>query len=109
MAVYVDGAIWEWRGRMWCHLTADSEEELHRFAADLGLARAKFQSRSGRPWVDHYDVPESLRAPAVRLGALEITFREAGAQIARRRAAAQGSEAACSTGPTARGGQSRGR
>ena len=61
MAVYVDGAIWEWRGRMWCHLTADSEEELHRFAADLGLARAKFQSRSGRPWVDHYDVPESLR------------------------------------------------
>jgi len=85
MAVYVDGAIWEWRGRMWCHLTADSEEELHRFAADLGLGRAKFQSRSGRPWVDHYDVPESLRSEAVRLGALEITFREAGAQIARRR------------------------
>ncbi len=85
MAVYVDGAIWEWRGRMWCHLTADSQEELHRFAADLGLARAKFQSRSGRPWVDHYDVPESLRPEAVRLGALEITFREAGTQIARRR------------------------
>jgi hypothetical protein len=89
MAVYVDGAIWEWRGRMWCHLTADSEEELHRFAADLGLARAKFQSRSGRPWVDHYDVSESLRSEAVRLGALEITFREAGAQIARRRDAAR--------------------
>ena len=89
MAVYVDGAIWEWRGRMWCHLTADSEEELHGFAAALGLPRSKFQSRSGRPWVDHYDVPESLRSEAVRLGALEITFREAGAQIARRRDAAR--------------------
>ncbi len=109
MAVYVDTPIWEWRGRMWCHLTADSEEELHCFAAQLGLPRFKFQSRPGRPWVDHYDVPESLRAPAVRLGALEITFREAGAQIARRRDAAQVSEVAWFTGPTGRIGESRGR
>jgi hypothetical protein len=89
MASYVDAPIWEWRGRMWCHLTADSEEELHRSAAQLGLPRYKFQSRAGRPWVDHYDIPESMRPAAVRLGAIEITLREAGAQIARRREAAK--------------------
>jgi hypothetical protein len=89
MAVYVDPPIWEWRGRMWCHLTADGEEELHRFAAQLGLPRYKFQSRPGRPRVDHYDVPDSIRPEAVRLGAIEITFREAGARIARRREAGQ--------------------
>ncbi len=88
MAVYVDPPIWEWRGRMWCHLTADSEAELHRFAAQLGLPRYKFQSRPGRPEVDHYDVPDSSRPEAVTLGAIEISLREAGVQIARRREAA---------------------
>lgn len=87
MAVYVDPPIWEWRGRMWCHLTADREEELHRFAARLGLPRRKFQCRPGRPWVDHYDIPEPMRPAALRLGAMEITLREAGALLAQRREA----------------------
>ena len=39
MATYVDEAIWEWRGRRWCHLTADSQDELHELAARLGLLR----------------------------------------------------------------------
>ncbi len=90
MAVYVDEPVWEWHGRMWCHLTADSADELHRFAARLGLRRTAFHSRPGRPWRDHYDIPERLRLEAVRLGALEITLREAGAQLARRREEASG-------------------
>ncbi len=77
---------------MWCHLTADSEEELHRFAARLGLPRHKFQARPGRPWVDHYDIPESMRAAAVGLGATEVTLREAGALIAQRREACRGAD-----------------
>ena len=85
MAVYVDEPIWEWRGRMWCHLTADSEGELHRFAARLGLRRSSFQSRPGRPWVDHYDITERTRLEAVQLGATPITLREAGQQLAQRR------------------------
>jgi hypothetical protein len=32
VAVYVDDAIWDWQGLKWCHLLADTEEELHRFA-----------------------------------------------------------------------------
>ena len=88
MGVYVDGAIWEKGGRLWCHLTADTADELHAFAAMLGLRRWRFQSKPGRPWVDHYDIPEPKRREAVALGAVEVTISEAGAQIARKREAA---------------------
>jgi hypothetical protein len=90
LAVYVDEPVWEWRGRRWCHLLADDEEELHAFAARLGLRRAWFQTTPGRPWKDHYDLPEAVRLRAVELGATELTFREAARALARRRAAARG-------------------
>jgi len=89
MAVYVDSLIWEWRGLLWCHLTADTTEELHGFAIRLGLSRSRFQSKPGRPWVDHYDITEPKRRRAVALGAVEIMMEEAGAQIARKRSAAR--------------------
>lgn len=89
MAVYVDAAIWEWAGELWCHLTADTAEELHAFAATLGLRRSRFQSKPGRPWVDHYDITEPKRRDAVALGAVEITLEKAGAQIAAKREAAR--------------------
>ena len=47
MTVYVDDAhIPATVGRhtsSWCHLTADSPEELHEFAGRLGLRRSYFQ------------------------------------------------------------------
>ncbi|MBA3509255.1 MAG: DUF4031 domain-containing protein [Thermoleophilaceae bacterium] len=89
MAVYVDKPIWEQGGRLWCHLTADTAEELHAFATKLGLRRSRFQSKSARPWVDHYDIAEPKRGQAVALGAVEITLAQAGAQIARKREAAR--------------------
>jgi hypothetical protein len=67
MAVYVDNARIAWRGRRWCHLVADSLEELHRFASALGLQRTWFQSAATYP---HYDVTEAVRLRALRLGAL---------------------------------------
>jgi hypothetical protein len=85
MAVYVDEAIWEWRGRRWCHLTADTPEELHEMAARLGLLRQWFQSKPERPWRDHYDIPEELRAQAVACGARPLSTREMGERQARRR------------------------
>jgi len=88
MAVYVDPAIWERWNRRWCHLLADSADELHIFAAGLGLKRSRFQSKPGRPWVDHYDIDEDRRRAAVALGAIEITWRDVGEQIARKRASA---------------------
>lgn len=91
MAVYVDELVWESRGRMWCHLLADDAEELHGFALSLGLPESAFHTRPGRPWRDHYDVPDALRARAVRLGAVEITFHDAGAHVVRRRRALEAS------------------
>jgi hypothetical protein len=68
----------------WCHLTADTKDELHAFAARIGLRRSYFQtckrSRACRPaeqcvhW--HYDVTEGKRHQAVRLGAVEINRQQ---------------------------------
>ena len=37
--VYVDTAIWQWQGLKWAHLLADDADELHCFAARLGIHR----------------------------------------------------------------------
>lgn len=69
MAVYVDDAIWRWAGHRWCHLMADQAEELHRFAAQLGLKRSSYQGppKTSAP---HYDITGFERDRAVRLGAV---------------------------------------
>lgn len=66
MAVYVDEEGILWRGREWCHLVADSLDELHAFADRLGLQRRWFQSETLYP---HYDVTKSVRIRALALGA----------------------------------------
>jgi uncharacterized protein DUF4031 len=69
LAVYVDAAIWRFSGLRWCHLLADDLDELHRFAALLGIKRTSFQGppRSATP---HYDLTGYERAKAIRLGAV---------------------------------------
>ena len=69
MAVYVDAAIWRFSGLRWCHLLADDLDELHRFAALLGIKRTSFQGppRSATP---HYDLTGYERAKAIGLGAV---------------------------------------
>ena len=69
MAVYVDDAIWKWAGRRWCHLLADDIDELHRFAARLGVHRLSYQGppKTSAP---HYDLTGFERDRAVRMGAL---------------------------------------
>ena len=70
MSVYVDQLRdWGWRLGPSCHLIADTNDELHEFAAKLGLTRAWFQAKSSGP---HYDLTASKRALAVMLGALEL-------------------------------------
>jgi Protein of unknown function (DUF4031) len=68
MAVYVDEAIWSWRGRRWCHLLADDIDELHRFAVTLGLHRHSYQGppKTASP---HYDLTAFERRRAIGLGA----------------------------------------
>jgi hypothetical protein len=86
MTVYVyklPGQSHAWFGRSptpdpWFGLTADTEAELHAFAARLGLTRVMFQPATpdGPPPMSvtgHYDVTEGERDQAVALGAQPIT------------------------------------
>ena len=55
--------------RHWCHMAADSFEELHAFAAALGIPRRAFQR-------DHSDLPPHARAAALAAGAEAVSTRE---------------------------------
>ena len=51
--ILVDDPIWPAHGRRFAHLVSDSSyEELHRFAARLGLPDRAFHR-------DHYDLPDA--------------------------------------------------
>ena len=66
MAVYVDNVRVKWHGRLWCHLVADTLEELHEFAHQLDLKKSWFQHAASYP---HYDVTIEVRQIALRKGA----------------------------------------
>ncbi|UNK42082.1 DUF4031 domain-containing protein [Luteimonas sp. S4-F44] len=70
MTVYVDDAVHLWRGERWAHLLADTLDELHAFAAQLGMPRRAFQNRTSGA---HYDVTAGLRERAIALGAMPIS------------------------------------
>jgi hypothetical protein len=70
VAILVDAAIWPFRDRRWAHLVSDTSfEELHEFAARLGLPGRAFHR-------DHYDVTAELREAAIELGAATVSSRE---------------------------------
>ena len=69
---------------------ADADDELHALAARLGMQRRWFQWNERRPYQAHYDVPERLRPDAIRLGAVQITWRQVGRMMRERRNAGRG-------------------
>lgn len=73
MAVYVDNARIEWRNKLWCHLVADSLEEIHAIAGKLNLRREWFQVKGRYP---HYDVTVAVRDRALSLGAIDADKRQ---------------------------------
>jgi hypothetical protein len=85
MPVYIDDMyryrIGQFRGMQMSHLIADSDAELHAMALHIGMKREWFQG-------DHYDVPLARRELAVAAGAIEVSYRQAGAM--RRRKAVEG-------------------
>jgi hypothetical protein len=89
MTVYVDDAhipatVANGRAQhtsTWCHLFADTQAELHVFAARLGLRQSYFQPGPARGdgssspyW--HYDITAGKRKQALRLGARPVMWRE---------------------------------
>ena len=83
MTVYVDNMRAKVGRYVFCHMIADSEEELHAMADSIGVARKWYQSPPRHP--SHYDIVLTKRALAVLNGAVEITWRQTGAMNARRR------------------------
>lgn len=78
MSVYVDDMKAPFGNMVMCHMWADSDDELLAMADRIGVARKWIQGHPtlsfGRhrnaSWV-HFDIAQSKRALAVRLGAIE--------------------------------------
>lgn len=78
MAIMVGEAVWPYRGTMYCHMMSDQPgqaglDELHAFAASIGLIRIWFQNKPGYP---HYDISKNKRYLAIRKGAEAVTDQE---------------------------------
>lgn len=69
MAVYVDQSSYRLGRMMMCHMAADTLNELHAMADQLGVKRW-FQDKAGAP---HYDICKANRALAIKLGAISVT------------------------------------
>lgn len=62
-------------GTKWCHMSADSLEELIAFAKGIGLPKKYLQDHNTR-FKPHFDLAASKRVEAIRMGAEEVTARE---------------------------------
>lgn len=76
MTVYVDDMKADFNpshapGRKYvmCHMIADTEEELHAMADNIGVLRKWYQG-------DHYDITQSKKVLAIKAGAVPITLRQ---------------------------------
>lgn len=79
MTVYVDSMKAKYGRMVMCHMIADTEEELHKMAKRIGVARKWYQD-------NHYDICLSKKRLAISFGAKEITWKQAGCLMARKRA-----------------------
>lgn len=66
--VRVDELFWEFRGNLYCHMTADSLGELHAMAREIGCKRCWFHN--GR--MPHYDLAKGMRLRALAAGAIFV-------------------------------------
>jgi len=60
-------------GNYWCHMWADTLDELHAMADRIYLQRGWFQDRQGFP---HYDMVQSRRLAALKAGAVEKSLKD---------------------------------
>lgn len=70
MTIYIDPPVWPAHGTVFSHLISDASlEELHRFAAAVGISGRAFDE-------DHYDVPEFRWPELVERGAVPVSGGE---------------------------------
>ena len=51
------------------HMAADTLDELHQMAGNIGVNRKHFQDKIGKP---HYDICQSKKEIALKFGAIEV-------------------------------------
>ena len=73
MAIYIDFMQIEFKGYKWCHLLADTLQELHEFAAFIELDGRLFHRNASYP---HYDVTVQMRETAIEYGAIPADRRK---------------------------------
>lgn len=82
--IYVDDMRAKYGRLIMCHMLGDSDSELHAMATKIGVARKWWQSPE-KTSGSHYDICLSKKALAIQYGAIEITWRQAGAMNTRRK------------------------
>ena len=69
-----------WKGQKWCHMFADTVEELHAMADQIGMRREWFQG-APKHKLEHYDLNSARRGKAVAAGAVSLTYGEENAKL----------------------------
>lgn len=70
MSVYVDDMSAPYRGMIMYHMVADTKAELIAMAQSIGVHPRHIQKEG--TYQEHFDICKSMRAEAVRRGAIEI-------------------------------------
>lgn len=78
MTVYVDDMRARLGRMIMCHMVADTEEELHKMADQIGVQRKWYQG-------DHYDISLGRKLSAIEAGAKVITRRQLACMVGNRR------------------------
>lgn len=71
--VYVGTRQYLYGGMKMSHMAADTLDELHLMAFNIGVDRRHFQMKPGKP---HYDISQKMKARALLLGAKHVNDRD---------------------------------
>ena len=72
MSIYVDNSKVPFKGKEWCHMMADSLDELHHFAHQMGIDIRLFHRHASYP---HYDITLEMRILVIEHGAIDADRR----------------------------------
>lgn len=84
MSVFVDSGTRRYGRMIMCHMIADSRAELLEMAKRIGV-QLRWLQDSGT-YREHFDICQSKRALAVKLGAIEVTQAWLGGRLKFKRA-----------------------
>ncbi|NET30688.1 MAG: DUF4031 domain-containing protein [Cyanothece sp. SIO1E1] len=81
--VYVDDMNMSYKGMKMSHMIADTTEELYEMAEKIGVDKTHIQFKG--TYKEHFDICKAKKQKALKFGALQITWRQAGEIIIKRK------------------------